>query len=79
MASLVWGCPQDKLIREGKAVGEEILGKMLAMEQELRMSKETQDKYREAEERSDTDWIEVTVQLQRQVRWRRGGRGGAWR
>lgn len=48
-------------------MGEEILEKMLAREQELRMSQETQAKYREAEERSDTDWIEVTVQLQRQV------------
>jgi len=40
---------------------------MLRREQEMRVSPITQDKYRQAELDEDTDWMEVTLQLQRDL------------
>jgi len=40
---------------------------MLQREAELRLCKETQQLYEKAERSADTDWMEVTDQLQRRV------------
>jgi hypothetical protein len=45
------------------------LREMLAYEQTLRLSDAMQKRYREAEEKADTDWMEVTIGLQKQVLW----------
>jgi len=46
---------------------KEILEKMLKRENELRLCEETQNKYYEAEKRSDIDWMKITEELQIRV------------
>jgi hypothetical protein len=48
-------------------ITKDLLKDMLRRENELRLSEETQRKYQEAERKSETDWMEVTIELQRQV------------
>lgn len=48
-------------------ITKEFLKNMLRRENELRLSDETQKKYMEAEKKSEADWINVTLELQRQV------------
>jgi hypothetical protein len=52
----------------GLVIAKEILKAMLRREHELRRSPITQQKYAEAEEKEDTDWMDVTTELQKQVR-----------
>jgi hypothetical protein len=52
----------------GLVIAKEILKAMLRREHELRRSPITQQKYAEAEEKEDTDWMNVTIELQQQVR-----------
>jgi hypothetical protein len=52
---------------EEEIITKDMLKDMLRRENELRLSEETQQKYREAERKSETDWMEVTIELQRQV------------
>lgn len=52
----------------GLVIEKEILKAMMRREHELRRSPITQQKYAEAEEREDTDWMDVTIELQKQVR-----------
>lgn len=46
---------------------ESFLHRMLTLENEMRLSEATQELYREAEKSDDTDWLEVTDQLQRRL------------
>ena len=48
-------------------VDKDTLKKMLRREQELRTSDATQKMYMAAEQSGDTDWMEVTAELQKQV------------
>ena len=48
---------------------------LLQAENEYRLSEEYQELFRLAEERADTDWLEVAEQLQRRVLREAGGKG----
>eukprot|EP00243_Klebsormidium_subtile_P011624 TRINITY_DN6681_c0_g3_i1.p1 TRINITY_DN6681_c0_g3~~TRINITY_DN6681_c0_g3_i1.p1 ORF type:complete len:222 (-),score=28.48 TRINITY_DN6681_c0_g3_i1:32-697(-) len=52
---------------EGTLIDKETLKAMLRREHELRRSPATQEKYAKAEEREDTDWMDVTIELQKEV------------
>lgn len=60
-----------ELTQEVRAVGgnidKETLKAMLRREHMLRRSPDTQRQYAEAEEKEDTDWMDVTIELQKQV------------
>jgi hypothetical protein len=58
-------CDED--VGDDVVITKELLKNMLRRENELRLSEETQKKYMEAEKKSETDWMEVTIELQRQV------------
>jgi len=52
---------------------EPFLHRMLTLENEMRLSQDTQELYSKAEEQNDTDWLEVTDQLQRRLLQEQGG------